>query len=77
MTKEHLIAMLDKDDITLDPEWIKEQVNRLAGWEYLNRCVTHELGIPMAPQELCDKIGVYKGYIHGISKSVKKQLNAK
>ena len=37
MTKEHLIAMLDKDDITLDPEWIEEQVNRLAGWEYLNR----------------------------------------
>jgi len=31
----------------------------------------------MRPQELCDKIGVYKGHIHDISKSVKKQLNAK
>ena len=53
--------MLSEDDITLDPEWIKEQVNRLAGWEYLNRYVRHQLETPMRPQELCDKIGVYKG----------------
>jgi len=35
--------MSDKDDITLDPEWIDEQVNRLAGWEYLNRYVRHQI----------------------------------
>ena len=77
MTQVHLIAMSDKDDITLDPEWIDEQVNRLAGWEYLNRYVRHQIDKPMRPEELCDKIGVYKGHIHDISKSVKKQLNAK
>jgi hypothetical protein len=66
-----------KDDITLDPEWISEQVNRLAGWEYLNRYVRHKLDKPMLPQELCDKIGVHKGYIYEMTKSVKKKLNAK
>jgi hypothetical protein len=66
-----------EDDITLDPEWIKEQVDRLAGWEYLNRYVKHQLKTPMRPQELCDKIGVYKGYIHDITKSAKKKIDAK
>ena len=69
--------MSDKDDITLDPEWISEQVNRLSGWEYLNRYVRHELDKPMLPQELCDKIGVHKGYIHEMTKSIRKKLNAK
>lgn len=69
--------MSNKDDITLDPEWISEQVNRLAGWEYLNRYLSNELDKPMLPQELCDKIGVHKGYIHEMTKSIRKKLNAK
>ena len=77
MKREHLIAMSDETDITLDPEWIKEQVHRLAGWEYLNRHVNHELDKTMLPQELCDKIGVHKGYIHEMTKSIRRKLNAK
>lgn len=68
---------LPEEDITLDPEWIEEQVDRLAAWEYLNRYVKHELDQPMRPQELCDRIGVHKGYIHEMTKSARKKLNAK
>jgi len=69
--------MSNKKDITLDPEWIEEQVNRLAGWEYLNRRLKHQLNEPMRPQDLCDKLGVHKGYIHEMTKSVRKKINAK
>ena len=68
---------LPEEDITLDPEWIEEQVDRLAAWEYFNRYVKHELDQPMRPQELCDRIGVHKGYIHEMAKSVRRKLNAK
>ena len=33
--------------------------------------------ITNSPQELCDKIGVHKGYIYEMTKSVKKKLYAK
>ena len=69
--------MSNEDDITLDPEWIEEQINRLAGWEYLNRHVRHQLSTPMRPQELCDRIGTYKGYVREVTKSVYKKINAK
>lgn len=69
--------MSNKKDITLDPEWIEEQVNRLAGWEYLNRRLKHQLNEPMRPQDLCDKLGVHKGYIHEMTKSVRRKINAK
>ena len=68
---------LPEEDITLDPEWIEEQVDRLAALEYLNLYVKHELDQPMRPQELCDRIGVHKGYIHEMAKSVRRKLNAK
>ncbi len=70
--------MIDPEkDITTDPVWIEEQVDRLSGWEYLNRRLRHQMDKPMRPQDLCDKIGVHKGYIHEIIKSLAKKLNAK
>ena len=68
---------LPEQDITLDPEWIEEQVDRLAAWEYLNRYAKNQLDQPMRQQELCDRIGVHKGYIYEMAKSVRKKLNAK
>jgi hypothetical protein len=64
------------NDITLNPEWLEEQVNRLAGWEMLHRHVKHQHNLPMKPLDLCDKIGVNKGYVHQVIKTVQNKLNA-
>ena len=52
---------LPEEDITLDPEWIEEQVDRLAAWEYLNRYVKHELDQPMRPH-----VDALVGLIHAL-----------
>jgi hypothetical protein len=63
-------------DITLDPEFVDQQIDRMLGWEILNRYLNHQVNIPMQPLELCDKIGVNKGYVHQVIKTVKQKLNA-
>jgi hypothetical protein len=63
-------------DITLDPEFIDQQIDRMLGWEILNRYLNHQANLPMRPLELCDKIGVNKGYVHQVIQTVKQKLNA-
>ena len=64
------------DDPTLDPHWILEQVDRLLAWEILTRALTFRMHEELLPQDLCDRIGVHKGFVYEIIKSARKQLNA-
>ena len=64
-------------DITLGPDWLEEQIDRLSGWEYLNRYARGELDKPLKPQDLCDRIGVHKGYVHNVTQSIKRKLHGK
>ena len=63
-------------DITLDPDFIDQQVDRLLSWEILQRYCNNQENIPMKPLDLCDKIGVNKGYVHQVITTVRKKLNA-
>jgi hypothetical protein len=65
-----------QQDITLDPEFIDQQVDRLLSWEILQRYCNNQENIPMKPLDLCDKIGVNKGYVHQVITTVRKKLNA-
>tara|TARA_Y100000361_G_scaffold32642_1_gene27351 strand:- start:23 stop:208 length:186 start_codon:yes stop_codon:yes gene_type:complete len=60
----------------LDPHWILEQVDRLLAWEILTRALTFRMHEELLPQDLCDRIGVHKGFVYEIIKSARKQLNA-
>lgn len=57
-------------DITTDKAWIDEQIDRLLGWEFLRRELMCDV-TPIGTAELCDNIGVNKGYVHAVLKSVK------
>jgi hypothetical protein len=73
--KELVIDMSEKeDDITLNREWCKEQVDRLSSWEILRRYVMHETSVQMTNAELCDTIGVSSTYTIRLLKSVHKRL---
>jgi hypothetical protein len=65
-----------QQDITLNPDFINEQVDRLLAWEILQRYFNGEENLPMKPLDLCDKIGVNKGYVHQVITTVRKKLNA-
>jgi len=76
--KEQLTDMSEEeDDITLNREWCKEQVDRLSAWEILRRYVMHETSVHMTNAELCDTIGVSSTYTIRLLKSVHKRLNPK
>jgi ABC-type antimicrobial peptide transport system permease subunit len=66
-----------ENDITLDRNWCKEQVERLSAWEILRRYVLHETRIPMTNAELCDTIGVSSTYTIRLLKSVHNRLESK
>ena len=63
-----------EDDITLNREWCKEQVDRLCAWEILRRYVLHETSVAMTNEELCDTIGVSSTHVIRLLKSVQKRL---
>lgn len=65
-----------QQDLTLDGEFINNQIDRLLGWEILQRYCNNEENLPMKPLDLCDKIGVNKGYVHQVIITVRKKLNA-
>ena len=65
MPLEQPIAMRSSRDITNNPDWIAEQVDRLLGFEVLCKLLTADPR-PSPPGSLADKIGVYKGYSHSI-----------
>ena len=75
MSTEQLIGMCEReDDITLNREWCKEQVDRLCSWEILRRYVLHETSVTMTNEELCDTIGVSSTHVIRLLKSVQKRL---
>ena len=63
-----------EDDITLNREWCKEQVDRFCAWEILRSYVLHETSVPMTNEELCDTIGVSSTHVIRLLKSVQKRL---
>jgi hypothetical protein len=68
-------AMRSSRDITNNPDWISEQVDRLLGFEVLCKLLTADPR-PIPPGSLADKIGVYKGYSHTILSDIRtRQLN--
>jgi hypothetical protein len=62
-------------DITLDPEWQAEQMDRLLGFEILTRTLRAQYQ-PIPPEVLADKIGMDKGFTHQIIKQLQRKLNA-
>ena len=65
-----------QQDITLNQDFIDEQIDRLLAWEILQRYSRSYENLPMKPLDLCDKIGVNKGYVHQVITTVRKKLNA-
>lgn len=65
-----------QQDLTLDQDFINNQIDRLLGWEILQRYCNNQENLPMKPLDLCDKIGVNKGYVHQVIITVRKKLNA-
>lgn len=65
-----------QQDITLDPKFISKEIDRLLGWEILQRFCRNEENLPMRPLDLCDKIGVNKGYVHRVTEQIKNKLHA-
>lgn len=65
-----------QQDLTLDQDFIDNQIDRLLGWEILQRYCNNQENLPMKPLDLCDKIGVNKGYVHQVIITVRKKLNA-
>lgn len=62
------------EDITLDPEFLNEQIERLLGWEIMLReCLAQKEPIPA--QELCDRIGVNKNYIHWVLEDIRERIS--
>lgn len=68
-------------DITDDPAWKDQEIDRLLAWETLQRAVksavTGQPPEPVDATELCDSIGVNKGYAHNVLLTVREKLNAK
>ena len=65
---------LAQSDITLDPEWQAEQMDRLLGFEILSRVCTATYQ-PIDPELLADKIGANKGLSFKILKNLSRRLN--
>ena len=63
-------------DITADPDWQSEQIDRLLGFEVLQAHL-HARFQPMDAERLADKISLDKGISHRIVKSIQNQLNAR
>lgn len=61
-------------DVTTDPVWVAEQMDRLLGFEVLNMAVSGD-PTPIAPHVLADKIGVYKGLPHRIITGIASRFN--
>lgn len=63
------------NDITTDKEWIGSQIDRFLAWELLRRELTCDVK-PMETLDLCDSIGVNKGYVHTILQAVKPKFQS-
>lgn len=61
-------------DITLDPKWQDEQVDRLLGFEILQRML-HAKYQPIEAAVLADKVAIDKGAAYRIIRSIEQNLN--
>lgn len=64
-----------ESDITLDPQWQAEQMDRLLGFEILTRSLNAQYQ-PISPELLSDKIGAHKGFAYTIVQNLQRKLNA-
>lgn len=74
--QQDLASDTSQQDLTLDQDFIDNQIDRLLGWEILQRYCNNQENLPMKPLDLCDRIGVNKGYVHQVIITVRKKLNA-
>lgn len=58
-----------EEDITLDEDWINDQVDRLLAWEIMTRGLTLNTE-EVPPEKLCDMIGVPKNYVFEVIKKI-------
>tara|TARA_Y100001938_G_scaffold150624_1_gene242501 strand:+ start:212 stop:433 length:222 start_codon:yes stop_codon:yes gene_type:complete len=58
-----------EEDITLDENWINEQVDRILAWELMTRSLTLNTE-EVPPEKLCDMIGVPKNYVFEVIKKI-------
>ena len=65
--KSYLID--SEEDVTLDEDWINEQVDRLLAWELMTRGLTLNTE-EVPPEKLCDMIGVPKNYVFEVIKKI-------
>jgi hypothetical protein len=63
-----------ESDITLDPKWQDEQVDRLLGFEILQRMLHAEYQ-PIEAAILADKVAIDKGAAYRIIRSIEHNLN--
>lgn len=63
-----------ESDITLDPKWQDEQVDRLLGFEILQRMLHAEYQ-PIEAAILADKVAIDKGAAYRIIRSIEQNLN--
>ena len=63
-----------ESDITLDPKWQDEQVDRLLGFEILQRMLHAEYQ-PIEAAILADKDAIDKGAAYRIIRSIEQNLN--
>jgi len=61
------------DDITIDPEWQAEQVDRLLGFELLQQAI-HARYQPIDAAHLADKVALDKGMAYRIVQSIQRNF---
>ena len=62
----------EDDDITLNEEWIQEQVDRILAWEIMTRALTLDTR-EIPAEKLCDMIGMPKNYVFEVIKKASKK----
>jgi hypothetical protein len=62
-----------ESDITLNPEWQAEQMDRLLGFEILTRALQARYH-PVPPELLADKVGANKGFANNIIVKIQRRL---
>ena len=66
---------MQEEDITLNEEWLNENIDRLLSWEILKRSLTLDQQ-PIPSQKLCDMIGVPKNYVFNVIQVSKEKCTA-
>ena len=63
--------MSEEIDNTNNQEWIDGNIDRLLAWEIFTRVAQGKEMVPVAPLDLCDRIGVNKEYVHEVIQQIK------